>query len=129
MRISDWSSDVCSSDLRPALAATLRRVRERGYAVSRNERVLGATAIAVPLRDATGAAPYCLTMAGPKQRFVEREDALCATMLAAGEGISVRLGHGAEARVKGREDRKSPRLTPSHSRASGQPAYAWKKKL
>src|SRR3546814_14329033 len=28
MRISDWSSDVCSSDLRPALAAALDYIRE-----------------------------------------------------------------------------------------------------
>src|SRR3546814_12126667 len=87
---------------RPALAATLRRVRERGYAVSRNERVLGATAIAVPLRDETGAAPYRLTMAGPTTRLVAREDAQCATTLAAATAISVRLGNVAAPRAKAR---------------------------
>src|SRR3546814_10531869 len=34
MRISDWSSDVCSSDLRPCVAAAvgLPRLRRRGHA-------------------------------------------------------------------------------------------------
>src|SRR3546814_15208623 len=30
MRISDWSSDVCSSDLNPATQANVRTLRERG---------------------------------------------------------------------------------------------------
>lgn len=78
---------------RATLTATLRQVRERGFAISRSERVVGATAIAVPLRDETGTALYCLTMTGPTVRFADREAALCQMMCAAGRAISTRLGH------------------------------------
>src|SRR3546814_10549134 len=43
MRISDWSSDVCSSDLDPVLRAELTDVMERMHAVmSENEVAINA---------------------------------------------------------------------------------------
>src|SRR3546814_4202920 len=84
MRISDWSSDVCSSDLAilaflpddeieqilrregaspasgekpPSLRARmaeLREVRERGYAISEGQKLPGARGVAAPVFDAKG---------------------------------------------------------------------------
>src|SRR3546814_18488070 len=75
MRISDWSSDVCSSDLnRTALAAAAEKAFELGY----HARVLGTEAVgpaedlAVYLvkeaLDYQGERPACLLLGGERDR-------------------------------------------------------------
>src|SRR3546814_5796548 len=98
MRISDWSSDVCSSDLailaflpddeiehilrregaspasgeKPlslrARMAELREVRERGYAISEGQKLTGARGVAAPVFDAKGVF-VCLCMTSPQERM------------------------------------------------------------
>jgi IclR family transcriptional regulator, KDG regulon repressor len=77
------------------LLRDLETVRQRGYAVSSGERVVGASAVSVPLRNAQGAVDYCLTVSGPTFRFSERLDEFIHLMLAGGREISDRLGSSA----------------------------------
>src|SRR3546814_16916876 len=44
MRISDWSSDVCSSDLAAGIAETARQLREGGLVAVPTETVYGLAA-------------------------------------------------------------------------------------
>jgi DNA-binding IclR family transcriptional regulator len=76
------------------LLRDLDTVRKRGYAVSTGERVAGASAVSVPLRNAEGEVDYCLTVSGPTFRFSERMDEFIHLMLAGGGEISDRLGSG-----------------------------------
>src|SRR3546814_1634192 len=93
MRISDWSSDVCSSDLRDILvldfACDTRIGRQRA---ARNRRF----PVAAPrkgLRD----------LPLPPARAIDQRAVGCVNRDAAGAGIVVDLG-----------DRKSTRLNSSH---------------
>ncbi|MCL4763134.1 MAG: IclR family transcriptional regulator, partial [Burkholderiales bacterium] len=83
---------------RKDLAETVARIRERGYALTRDDRVDGVMAISVPLRDNTGQVRYCMTVTGPSIRFKGREQALVEQMLRVGRRLSTLLGH-APARV------------------------------
>jgi len=47
----------------------LSRVRERGYAVDDEESVEGLRCVAVPIRDATGAARYAMSVSAPSYRL------------------------------------------------------------
>src|SRR3546814_1495775 len=105
MRISDWSSDVCSSDLRPLLdtvAADLAPLAElRGTALE--------IAPAMPDLDVLGDA---LAL----ERLIGR---LLAALVAAGArderiGIEARQDDGRIVIVIDRPDRKSTRLNSSH---------------
>jgi len=77
---------------RNALARQLAQVRKQGYALTRDERVVGATAISVPLRDHRDLVLHCLTVTGPSNRFTDREDAIRKLVAAAGAELSVLLG-------------------------------------
>lgn len=67
-------------------------IRQQGYAFSHGERVEGASALAVPLREHTGPVRYCITIAGPSFRFDDRKEEFAALMLEAGSAISEQLG-------------------------------------
>jgi DNA-binding IclR family transcriptional regulator len=75
-----------------ALRAQLETVRRLGYALTFGERVEGAAALAVPLRDHTLAVRYSLTLTGPSFRFEPKRDRFIEIMLEAGRSISARLG-------------------------------------
>ncbi|WP_210495622.1 IclR family transcriptional regulator [Microvirga antarctica] len=75
-----------------ALARNLRSIRKQGFAHSRGERVEGAEAISVPLRDHTGQVPSCLTLTGPSFRFSSKLQRFTEIMIDAGRRISLRLG-------------------------------------
>jgi IclR family transcriptional regulator, acetate operon repressor len=55
-----------------ALRSELQKVRERGYALSFQERVPGISTVAVPVRDHTGTVVAALSVSGPSSR-VTRE--------------------------------------------------------
>src|SRR3546814_1835788 len=116
MRISDWSSDVCSSDL------------------------------AEPLQHGLGAADHALQLVGRLLRRGDRDQldlvelvlAQHAAGVAAGRaGLRAETGRqradvqrqslGGEDRV-GHQDRTRTRLNSSHYCASRMPSSAWKKK-
>src|SRR3546814_9459287 len=126
MRISDWSSDVCSSDLRQRrqvkgivgrdrqLAA--RNVRLVGRAAGRDQDVLGTMSLAVDL-DRVRIAQSRMTTdqpgAGVRQQLAV--DAIDTRDLAI---LVVTQGRPVEAGRANRPDRKSTRLNSSHYCAS-----------
>src|SRR3546814_6592707 len=118
MRISDWSSDVCSSDLRARLRPCRRRARAPGsFAKSWLSPPAGARSFCVcggpEQRPVTWLRllPYPLAIAVTKSR--RSEQALDEAVVV--ELDAVRRGHARQAR---HGDRKSKRLKPSHKCAS-----------
>src|SRR5690606_35151924 len=57
-----------SGQPRSVLLTELERVRSAGYAVTHGERVVGVSAVAVPVRD-TDDVRYCIAIAGPTARM------------------------------------------------------------
>lgn len=84
------------------LRRELRRVRDRGYATSANERVDGAAAIAAPVLDHTGSVIAALTVSGPEPRFRNRMTEFAERTVRAAADISAELGYrGSSARMIG----------------------------
>ncbi|HKZ13977.1 MAG TPA: IclR family transcriptional regulator [Solirubrobacterales bacterium] len=66
---------------RENLLAELALIRERGYAVGREESTIGIVAVAVPLRTRRGSVPAALAVSAPAQRLpVERELGIAAAL-------------------------------------------------
>lgn len=77
------------SVLRRQLAA----IRTHGYASSAQENVLGACAVAVPLRDWSGRVVASLSIAAPRERLPKsRTEKLVALLVRTGAGMSRALG-------------------------------------
>ncbi|MBT2211978.1 MULTISPECIES: IclR family transcriptional regulator [Actinomadura] len=69
---------------RAALEEDLARVRERGYAVNEEERLIGVRAVAAPVRDGAGRAFAAVALQGPAVRFgPDRMPGLAEAVLAA----------------------------------------------
>ncbi len=79
---------------RAVLAGQLAAIRAQGFSLTRDERVPGATAISVPLRDELGVVKYCMTVTGPTGRFAGRDETLLQLALAAAADLSRLLGGG-----------------------------------
>ena len=81
-----------------ATVAPLRRelvaVRDRGYAVEREEAVLGEAGVAAPIFDRSAAPIGAVGIAGPRERLLRRgrEPGVAAAVLEAARGISRDLG-------------------------------------
>src|SRR3546814_11871863 len=96
MRISDWSSDVCSSDLTDntitdpeSLEAALKIIRRDDYAINDQENAIGLIGLAVPIRDAAGRVVAALAVHAPEPRMsLDRARTYLPTLRAA----AVRLG-------------------------------------
>lgn len=75
------------------LRLDLERTRQRGYAIDREEIILGVHCVAVPILNHAGRAVGAISVAGttPKAEG-ERLDALLARLKTAGEYVSRRLG-------------------------------------
>jgi DNA-binding IclR family transcriptional regulator len=78
---------------RDTLPKELARIRRQGWASSAGERIPGASAICVPLFGFSGRHEHCLTIVGPSARIANRLEEFRDLLLAAGEAISIRLGH------------------------------------
>lgn len=85
------SNDVDPSKLR----RQLEQIRQQGYALTQDERVLGATAIAAPVWS-FAKNPYCLTVTGPSARFLGREDELRDLIVKSAAHLSNLLGKSPE---------------------------------
>ena len=95
---------------RAALERDRREIRERGYAVSREDVTLHACAVGAPVRDHTGQVIAAVSLSGIEQRFnPERLPLLIDAIVAAGLELSHRLGHVADAEAAGRSCRPADR--------------------
>src|SRR3546814_1451639 len=122
MRISDWSSDVCSSDLVPSLPSFLRRRRPPRR--PRRRRGLVLSAASGPLSGAesgaVGDAPAVLVsvlLATAGVLLVSAMAATAATLASlsrTGSGLAGAAWVSTDYTVAGCLDRKSPRLHSSH---------------
>jgi len=77
-----------------ALRRDLAEVRERGYAVEREEAVLGEVGLAAPIFDRRGEPVGAIGVAGPRERVLRRgrEGPVAAAVIEAARGISRDLG-------------------------------------
>jgi DNA-binding IclR family transcriptional regulator len=82
------------------LRLDLERTRQRGYAIDREEIILGVHCVAVPILNQAGRAVGAISVAGttPKTEG-ERLDVLVARLKSAGEYVSRRLGFNPSAAV------------------------------
>ena len=88
---------------REALERDRREIRERGYAVSREDVTSHACAVGAPVRDHTGQVVAAVSLSGIEQRFnPERLPVLVDAIVAAGAELSHRLGHVAGAETSRR---------------------------
>lgn len=79
------------------LAAHLAEVRDCGYAVSFEERDVGASSISAPVRDVHGRVIAALGIAAPTQRLNPQTAAsLINPTIAAAASLSAAMGHGRE---------------------------------
>jgi DNA-binding IclR family transcriptional regulator len=76
------------------LKRELESVRTRGYAVEREEAVLGEAGVAAPIFDRSAAPVGAVGVAGPRERLLRRgrEPTVAASVLEAARGISRDLG-------------------------------------
>ncbi len=77
---------------RPGLRAELHAIRQRGYAVSFNERQTGAGSVAAPLLDLRGDPVGAISLCGPVERIVPCVDELAPAVQASARRISALLG-------------------------------------
>lgn len=76
------------------LRATLKKIRENGYAASTNEILDGVTSIAAPIRDYTGKVVAAITVVGPVQRIRNHKIPIYAKkIIDASKEASERLGY------------------------------------
>lgn len=76
------------------LRAELLRTRQRGYAVSSEERSLGASAVAAPIRDWRGKVVAAIGVLGPSQRLTHGVlQELGARVMQVAQQISTTLGY------------------------------------
>lgn len=79
---------------RGALRQAVEETRRRGYAVSFEERSVGAASLSAPVRDHTGALVAVIGVAAPSQRFgPDRVPDVAGPVVRAARDLSHRLGH------------------------------------
>ena len=77
-----------------AMKTELNLVRQRGYAVDREESTPGAFCVAVPILDARCAPVAAVSVSGPTTRFGEEDlPAVSQALLQAAAEVRVRLGY------------------------------------
>jgi len=77
---------------RASVLEELDAIRLRGFAISHGERLLGVTAIAAAIAGVGAQDCYCLSVAGPSVRMLDRVAPLVEMTLRAAAGISRQLG-------------------------------------
>jgi IclR family transcriptional regulator, acetate operon repressor len=86
------------------LRAELAAIRERGYAISLEERQAGAASIAAPILDRDGRPLAAISVCGPVERFRAQFDAVPPLLLAACGEISRMFGHHGAGSMPARAD-------------------------
>lgn len=78
----------------PELRQDLLDIKEKGYAFTKGERVIGSFAVSAPILDGEGSLMATITLAGPIQRLSEeRESELIKLLTAAAKKISEKFGY------------------------------------
>jgi DNA-binding IclR family transcriptional regulator len=77
---------------REAVRADLAQIREHGYAVVRDELEVGLTAVAAPVRGATGEVIASLSVSGPTFRIEDRLEPIAEQTRQAALAVSERMG-------------------------------------
>lgn len=90
-RTLDRLTDITITDA-DALRAEIRRIRQRGYAVSYGERQEGAGSIAAPVFDHEGQPVAVISVCGPVERFRGEVDGIAPLLLDATRRLSRQLG-------------------------------------
>ncbi|MBI3976311.1 MAG: IclR family transcriptional regulator [Armatimonadetes bacterium] len=76
------------------LLRSLAEIRRRGYAMSTDERVAGASAVSAPLRNGSGRVVASLTISGPSYRFTpSRVRQYAGLVLEGARRVSAALGY------------------------------------
>src|SRR5207247_5059221 len=77
-----------------AISKELAATRERGYALEKEEAVIGEAGVAAPIFDRNGDAVGAVGVAGPRERVLKRghERVVANAVLEAARGISRDLG-------------------------------------
>lgn len=78
------------------LRAELATIRERGYAISLEERQAGAGSLAAPILDRTGRPIGAISVCGPVERFRAQMETIPPLLLAACQDLSRQFGHRAD---------------------------------
>jgi DNA-binding IclR family transcriptional regulator len=102
-RLAAWIKDRVFERYTPntitdasALLAELQAIRQAGHAIDREERTLGATCVAVGIRDHLGVCVAAMSVSAPAVRFGEGQRASALAHLSdAAEQLSASLGYGA----------------------------------
>lgn len=76
-----------------ALRRELERVAQKGYAVSRGERLQGAASVAAPILNHDGSPVAVMSVSGPVERFRGELTEAANLLMAATRRISHQLGH------------------------------------
>jgi DNA-binding IclR family transcriptional regulator len=74
--------------------AELETIRNREYAVSHGERVLGVSSISAPIKGPDEQVLYCLSVAGPSVRVQSHEKEYVKLVVRGARDISRRFGGG-----------------------------------
>lgn len=77
---------------REDVTADLAQIREQGYAVVRDELEVGLTAVAAPVRGATGEVVASLSVSGPTFRIEDRLTPIAEQTRKAARAVSERMG-------------------------------------
>jgi len=91
------------------LRAELKEVRTRGYAISLQERQAGAASIAAPILDRHGRPIAAISVCGPVERFLKRQDEVPPLLLQVCRELSRLLGN-TDAADSEADDRPEERL-------------------
>lgn len=89
------------------LRRDLAKVRQRGYASSRSERLPNAASVAVPIRDFRDQVVGCLSISGPSWRFTDGRIAEFGP-LAVEVAVEISRSLGAPEQISGKESKREP---------------------
>lgn len=85
----------------PALLEQLEQIRERGYAVDREEIEEGLGCFAAPVRNYRGDVVAAVSVAGPASRMLQKEELFAKRITSTAHNISIGLGFVPEHAVYG----------------------------
>lgn len=77
---------------RASLMAAVREAAQRGYAVDDSEREPGVRCLAAPVRDSSRRPVAAISVAGPRDRILDAEEAIVRAVLDTSRTISAQLG-------------------------------------